>query len=297
LKTLAPFVVVVLSLASLSAQQPVFRSTQQSVTVNVAVTRGNNPVAGLHADDFRITDNGVVQKVDTVGFEAVPIDVSLFLDNSGSTHAVVESIKESTNQILKILRPGDRFRLLAFGFQVRSLTGWLAAGRTVDLAPLQQSRISSVYDAMFFAMMHRPEPGRRHLIVAITDAIDFASFVSLDDLFAVANRAEGVLHVMLIRGGGTTEPNAPRRWLPGGTSIGGPVMDQIAEATGGQLHQPLFGDPVIQGFQKAFDDFRLSYVLTFTPNGVSSTGYHELKVSCPNQARVSIRARKGYWSE
>jgi VWFA-related protein len=297
MRTLTPFAVVAVSVVAISAQQPVFRSTQRSVTVNVAVTRGNNPVAGLQLNDFHITDNGVAQKVDTVGFEAVPIDVSLFLDNSGSTHAVVERIKESTNQILKILRPGDRFRLLAFGFQVRSLTGWLTAGTTVDLAPLQQSRISSVYDAVFFAMMHRPDPGRRHLIVAITDAVDFASIVSLDDLFAVANRAEGVLHVMLVKGAGATEPNAPGRWLPAGVSMGAPVMDQIAEATGGRLHEPLFGDPVVQGFTKAFDDFRLSYVLTFTPSGVSSAGYHELKVTCPNQSRVSIRARKGYWGE
>jgi hypothetical protein len=297
MKAIACASIAALSVAIVQAQQPVFKSSMQSVTVNAPVTRGNNPVPGLTAADFRISDNGVAQTVETVGFEAVPIDVSLFLDNSGSTHAIVGQIKESTNQILKILRPGDRFRVLAFGLQIRSVTGWLPAGASVDLAPLEQSRISSVFDAMLFAMMHRPEPGRRHLIVAITDAIDFASIISLDDLHRVASRADGVLHVMLVRGAGATEPNAPGRWLPGGTSIGAPVMDQIAEATGGQLHQPLFGDPVVQGFKKAFDDFRLSYVLTFTPNGVSSTGYHELKVTCPNQSRVSIRARKGYWGE
>ena len=45
-----------------------------------------------------------------------------------------------------------------------------------------------------------------------------------------------------------------------------------------------------------FSEFRQSYVLTYTPEGVTRRGWHKLQVDVPGR-RVTVRARSGYYVE
>jgi hypothetical protein len=48
-------------------------------------------------------------------------------------------------------------------------------------------------------------------------------------------------------------------------------------------------------FLRAVDDFRASYVLRYVPEGVSSTGWHDIVVRVPKGAgRYEVTSRKGY---
>ena len=60
-------------------QRPVFRAETDVVSVVTAVYRGRQPVDGLTASDFALTDNGVLQEIAQVSSEALPVDVSLRL--------------------------------------------------------------------------------------------------------------------------------------------------------------------------------------------------------------------------
>src|SRR5258705_8272034 len=96
----------------LSARQTTFRLTTAVVSVSVSVKRGNTVVANLKAQDFTLTDNGVRQTVEAVSIESVPIDVTLFLDTSGSTSGKLDEMQHDVQTILQLLRSNDRFRLL-----------------------------------------------------------------------------------------------------------------------------------------------------------------------------------------
>ena len=50
-----------------------------------------------------------------------------------------------------------------------------------------------------------------------------------------------------------------------------------------------------QGFKRAFDDFRSSYLLRYTPRDVSPEGWHDLEVKLLRPGRFTVRARKGYF--
>lgn len=102
--------------------RPVFRAATSTVSVNVSVKRGNQPLLGLTTADFELTDNGVHQVVDDVSRDAVPIDATLLVDTSGSVAGVVERLKKDTGQIIAMLRPIDRFRLLTFDRYVNEMT-------------------------------------------------------------------------------------------------------------------------------------------------------------------------------
>lgn len=298
-------IVVVATLAAVAlhagARQqvlPSFRADVSTVTVNVSVRRGNHPMLGLAAEDFRLSDNGVPQRVVALAIEAVPVDVTVFHDTSPSQGGRLDALKDDVRRIAALLRPGDRFRLITFdgARHVRDVFGWQPTGATLDLDPIAIAPISPVNDALIAALMHRPEAGRRHLVVALTDAVDAGSVVSSAGVRQAASRAEGVLHLVLMGAKGRWSDNGPAAWSPGGRDNSLPRLRDAAELTGGQAHDRFFGSPdPVSAFDKVFEDFRTSYVLHYTPAGVDRAGWHEIQVEVPRAPSATIRARRGYY--
>ncbi|MGE5835575.1 MAG: VWA domain-containing protein [Acidobacteriota bacterium] len=276
-------------------QRPVYRAGVASVFVNVSVKEGNVPIAGLAEEDFAVFDNGVRQKIDTLGFEPVPIDLTLFQDTSNSQAGRIESLKEDVRNIAALLRPGDRIRLLTLDFQVKDVFGWQPAGTRLDLSAVRLGHNSAVYDPIFAAMMHQPDPDRRHLIVALTDGVDGGSAVGSQAVLDAARHSEGVLHLVLLqrsRGSG----RVAGYWMPTHADRDGlRRLKEAAELTGGRVYTQIFRANVISNFRQAFDEFRQSYVLRYTPSGVPANGWHDIKVELPAYPRAMIRARKGYF--
>jgi len=68
------------------------------------------------------------------------------------------------------------------------------------------------------------------------------------------------------------------------------ALDASIEQTGGTLRLVRSG---VDGFKEVLDDFRSSYLLRYTPHGVTGGGWHaiDVRVSRPG---VTVRARKGY---
>ena len=116
---------------SATADQAVFRARTDLVAISASVKRGNAPVANLAAADFRVTDNGVAQSIDAVTIESVPLDVTLFMDTSGSTAGALDRMKKNVVSIAGMLRPDDQFRLLTIGL-VGGNAGAVAARRQQD---------------------------------------------------------------------------------------------------------------------------------------------------------------------
>ena len=280
-----------------SAQPPVFKTGALTVSVNAAVKRGNRAIANLTAKDFRLTDNGVEQKIEAVSIESVPVDVSLFLDTSGSTAGKLDDMKRDVQGIIRMLRPGDRFRLLTIGDSVDEPVHWVPAGTAVNLSFGAVGGISLVHDALVVALLHRPEADRRHLVVGMTDRRDCGSVVSSAQLRELASRSEAVLHLVEQSGSGGDAAYRVRTCSPRGRMDGPDIIAQAAARTGGTLHEPsyFFGSSVLRAFRTIFDEFRQSYVLRYSPAGVARGGWHAIAVQVPSMSGVTIRARQGYF--
>jgi VWFA-related protein len=76
----------------------------------------------------------------------------------------------------------------------------------------------------------------------------------------------------------------------------GEFLQTGAEATGGGLYRgEMLGEPTLFGaFQKAFDNFRQSYVLRYSPKGVTRPGWHQITVTVPKDKSLKIQSRTGY---
>jgi hypothetical protein len=285
---------------SIAATQPTFRATTAVVTVSVSVKRGNNVVANLSAADFMLTDRGVPQSIEAVSIESVPIDVTLFLDTSGSTSGKLDEMRQDVQSILQLLRSGDRFRLLTIGDTVEMPVPWVPAGTRVPVSFVPVGGISLIRDALMLALVHRPEPGRRHLIVGMTDRRDCGSVVSSSQLIDVAGRSDAVMHLVDYSGGGGDAHYRVRACSPQAPQEDEERIARAAERTGGEVHgQSRFfrASSIARAFRAIFSDFRQSYVLRYSPRGVASPGWHPIAVVVPSVKDATIRARQGYYGQ
>ena len=71
------------------------------------------------------------------------------------------------------------------------------------------------------------------------------------------------------------------------------MYDQLARETGGMVVTTTPGENLASTFRRTLADFRSSYVLYFTPQGVERTGSHTIDVRV-KQDGTEVRARRGY---
>lgn len=287
----------------LSGQSQVFQARTDLVTLDVSVRKGNVPIQGLQPNDFLVLDNGVRQTVTEISFGTVPIDVTIFFDTSGTTIGDLGNMKRDFETMAAMLRPTDRLRLLSFADQVVETMTWRAPSAGLSLGGLSESTVNSpIYDALNLALLQRPDPDRRHLVVGITDGLDNGSTTSSATVRAVARGSDSALSIVLI-------PNG----LPPNSDIEAPgqyasrsVRDQLsesnladaAESSGGRFYRTPIIDTrnrVVNAFKELFDEFRLSYVLRYEAQGVPRAGWHDLRVEVTDHHDYSIHARRGYY--
>jgi VWFA-related protein len=269
-----------------------FHSSADAVAVSVSVLKGNRPVLGLGASDFSLSDDGEPQQVRVVSIEALPVDVSLFIDTSMSTGAALDAMQTGGRRLGNMLRDGDRFRLLTIGHSVYETIPWTDAGHAAAMNLRIVGGISLVYDAVAAALMHAVAPGRRHLVIALTDGLDCGSVVSPALLQEVAGRSDAVLHWIVVSG------NSMVRGTLATCDDADPDPGALRESvlrTGGQVHAASDDVDPVKAFSKIFDEFRHSYVLYYAPQGIAPTGWHTLHVTVPGQS-LTIHARSGYFA-
>lgn len=288
------------TVAANDQQTPMFRSTTATVNVSVSVKKGNNAIANLTASDFTLTDNGVPQTIEAVSIENVPIDVTLFLDTSGSTAGKLDDMKKDVQTIVQFLRPEDKFRLLTIGDSVYESVPWVPAGTKVTLTFEAVGGISLVRDALMLALLHHTDLGRRHLVVGMTDRQDCGSVIPSTLLVEMAARSDAVIQLVDYAGGGGSASYRVRSCTPRASGSGVRAIEQAAERTGGELqNQSRFfrGTSIAKAFRTIFDDFRQSYVLRYSPEKVPSKGWHAIAVKVPGIKDAIVKARQGYYGD
>jgi hypothetical protein len=210
---------------------------------------------------------------------------------------IAEKLEKDVQQIIKLIGPTDALRILRIDTFVEELRAMARVTPQSAVIPIPRNYgVSSVHDALLAAMVRPVAVDRRHLVIAITDAIDTMSFTTAARVRDVAARSEALLELVVVN------PPAlrgrPTYVRPRFYDFNEDILKQAAEATGGELRgRRLFGDAdPVSAFKRVFDEFRQSYVLRYTPRDVPSTGWHELSVSIPAKPDYTIRARPGYFA-
>jgi len=300
--------------------RPLFRATTSAVSVDAAVLNGRRPVEGLTAADFELRDNGVVQTIESVSVDGLPLDVTVVLDlrdiayavhlytaSSAPRSTVVEDATSQgvadTAQLSALLRPDDRLRIVTATRDVSEphpLQG--VGGRAVHRVPREQMSASALYDAVFTALARRTPPDRRHLVLVFTDGFDGASITTSRQLLAAAATSDALVQVFrrdtageFFRRNGTRDETLglAARWLL--HSHDPDLLPALAEATSGTLERVTStGQSVVADVKRTLDSFRQRYILRYRPAGVDAGGWHALSVRVIKPGKFTVQARRGY---
>ena len=277
-----------------------FRSGVEVVRVDVLVMDGNRPVSGLTAADFDLRDSGVVQRIDSLGFEDVPLNVVFTLDVSESVEGrPLEHLKEAAHAAVGLLRSEDRAALVAFNDYVMLRSDWTADFPSVRKAidATIASGATALYDAAFTSLTLRDPRTSRTLVLLFSDGEDTASWLPGVNAVEAATRSEAVVYaVEFVR----------YQWRPGyqvdfhsGLQIGmdrgssDNVLSALAEQTGGRWLTTDRFDRLQETFVQIIKEFRTRYLLTYTPKGVEATGWHPIAVKLKGKTGT-VTARRGY---
>jgi VWFA-related protein len=74
------------------------------------------------------------------------------------------------------------------------------------------------------------------------------------------------------------------------------LLDALAEETGGRVVYATDEAALEKTFLEVLTEFRQRYVLSYTPTGVSDTGWHTTEVKLRGRSG-DVRARRGYFAK
>jgi len=262
-----------------TAQQPIFSSRVDAVRVDVLVKDRGQVVRGLGPQDFEVRDEGVLQEIDLVRLEQVPLNVVLGLDVSQSVNGErLDHLLTASNTLLDRLNGEDRAALLTFSHAVRlrqELTPDIPRVREALGAVVPQGQTSLVDGTSAAIALSGSDVGRSLLIV-FSDGVDTSSFLSSDVVLQSARRADVVTYGVAVR-----------------SKINPKFLKELGELTGGSVFEIESTKDLSQTFLRILEEFRQRYLLSYTPRGVPSTGWHRLDVRLKGR-RGTVSARAGY---
>ena len=279
-----PAVIAAGALAAASAGPPAaaqtFTSRIEAVRVDVLVTDDGRPLAGLTPSDFEVFDNGVRQRVNLASFEEIPLNVVLALDLSASLQGLrLGHLQTAGRTLLEGLKPGDRAALVTFSHVVSptlGLTDDLDRVRAA-LDKTQGEGMTSLVDAAHAGMLIGESDVGRSLMIVFSDGVDTSSWLPAASVLETARRGDVVVYAVEI---GERRASFPR---------------DLSEATGGRTFAIESTKDLSAVFARILDEFRTRYLISYSPDGVSGSGWHRLDVRVRRRG-AAVKARPGYFA-
>jgi VWFA-related protein len=263
-------------------QTPVFSSRVYGVRVDVLVTdRDRRPLRGLTGEDFEIRDNGVAQQIDVVNFGELPLNIVLALDLSESVAGQrLEQLRAASQALIGRLEKQDRAALVTFDTRV-SQRCHLSLDLACMVSALQESAPrgdTALVDASYTGLVVGESDLGRSLLMVFSDGLDTSSWLTPARVLDTARRSEVVVYAVA---------SSPAK---------SPFLRDLTALTGGQMFETERGNDLTPAFQRILDEFRYRYLITYTPRGVTNSGYHRLGVRV-RRSGATVRARPGYQAD
>jgi Ca-activated chloride channel family protein len=265
---------------SVAAQVPTISVKTEEVRVDVLVTANNKPVHGLSAADFEVFDNGVRQKVHFAIQEHTPFNAVLVLDISESVAGErLFHLKSAGRMFLDELRKEERAALVTFS-QAVSLDAELTDNVShvkAQLGNVQSFGNTSLLDASYAGLMVAESRSGRPLLILFSDGLDTSSWLTHDAVLQTAKHSDVVVYAV-------SAGQHPKMTF----------LNDLTQFTGGALFKVESTRDLGAVFLNILEEFRQRYLLTYSPSGALSAGWHQLEVRVKRRS-LKIKARPGYF--
>jgi Ca-activated chloride channel family protein len=297
-------------------ERPVFRVKVDMVVLGFTVTDSKGKYqTGLKPKDFRVTEDGIVQKLSTFAEGSRP-PVQVLED--GSTQPLVAKGAEvadrpsdslvgtnvfvlfdtsnymyrgfvyASDAIADFVRGLDRADSVAVYTYSRNLSraAILSRERNDAITGLRKAVAgddSALYNALLLTLRDAAKVPGRKVVIVFSNGPDNASMVAPDDVRAVAEDEGIPIYVI-----STNEVNKD--------PISSGVFRRISTRTGGKSYFAKTWQKQVEAFEDIREDLVNSYTITYYPQANPNEGFRKISVEIPSDVakKYRIRARPGY---
>ncbi len=299
-------------------QRPIFRVKVDMVVLSFQVTDNKNRyINGLKPTDFKIYEDGILQKLSTFAEGA---KAPLSVEDDGTTRPLLEAKKDTlpgmerpdafvgTNvfvlfdtsnfmyrgfvyaedAIADFVRGLDRADSVAVYTFSRNLSR--AAALTRDhsdaIAGLRKSVAgddTALYNGLLLTLRDAAKVPGRKVVIVFSNGPDNASMVAPDDVRAVAEDEGIPIYVI-----STSEVNRD--------AVSSNAFKRIATRTGGKAYWAKTWQKQVEAFENIREDLGNSYTVTYYPQPNPNDGFRKISVEIVSDPgkKLRVTARPGY---
>jgi VWFA-related protein len=281
-----------LALVASTHAQPVFRSAVDLVMIPVTVAAKDpfRNVGTLGSADFRIYEDGVLQKLSVVSHEPRALSLCILIDSSPSMASGRQPLAiRAVDTLLGALHNDDEASLHFFSARFRTVFDWTPAPQLERVSWLEWrlSLGTALIDALKEALArieraHNPLP----VILVISDGGENASGTSLPGLVATRRQSETLIY-------GIQTDVAPSRHAPLVNRAFANFLPQVVGDSGGSIARVRTTEEAEAAAMALLRELRSQYTLGYAPARELDGKYRSVRVEAVDRG-LSVRHRAGY---
>jgi Ca-activated chloride channel family protein len=258
--------------------------------VNVTDARGAF-LPGLKLEDFRVYEDGQLQKLTVFEEGDTPVTVGLVVDHSKSMGSKLPDVVTAVSSFAHSSNPQDEMFVVDFNDEVsiELMRGKAFSNDPKELAEALRAVSARGRTALYDAVsegLHHLQHGHleKKALVIISDGGDNASHLKYSQVLAQARQSQSLIYSIALVGSDEGEEN------PG-------LLRRLCKDTGGIAYFPREGEPVANVSTEIARDLREQYTLGYVPQNLKRADDFrkiEVKVKTPGHGKLRVRTRHGY---
>jgi VWFA-related protein len=270
-----------------------------TVDVGVLVEKNGQFVSGLKPGNFRVYENGELQKV--TGFKRVeaPITALMLCEFAANNGFMINDMRNAAYTFASQLRPQDYVGLISFDMHTHIVSDFTQDKQQL-LQAINSMRIPMFSDRNLFDALYEAEDrlsrieGRKYIIL-IASGRDTFSKLNLDKILQKVKNTPDVTIFTVSTGGFLRAMTEGRGGMRGQMRDldylqADNEMKTFASLTGGQWYAPRFAGELPDDFNQINQNIRAKYQLVYHPSNAKQDGtYRKLRVELVDDEGQPLR--------
>lgn len=257
-----------------------------ALDVVVTDTRGRF-IRGLTQDDFRIRENGTLQKVAFFTSEGTPATTLVLLDSSSSVRTKLKDVQNAANRFINRLPRGDVARIGFFHDRVvfgPEFTNDMKQ-HVAMINQMRPQRSTHLYDGLIASLRELSRVQNRKALVVFTDGDDEGSEATMAEALEAVRRSRVTVYTVGLLGWSATD----------GMDINRDLLTQVASYTGGRAFFPENDKDMRAAFDDIAEELHQQYRMAYLPpNNEIVDGWRDVDVTMTSRRGLIVRTRLGY---
>src|ERR1700676_3595407 len=250
---------------------------------------------GLKAENFRILEDKVEQKLSTFKREDVPVSMGLVIDNSGSMRDKRPRVNEAALTLVESSNPQDEAFVVNFNDDFyldldKDFTNSVPELKEA-LERIDSRGSTALFDAIIGSLDHLKKAAKdKRVLLVVTDGEDNTSRNSLEKTLREIQKTSTVIYTIGLLGqeNKRNAKNAKK------------ALSEIGRASGGLAYFPENVDDVHAICEQVAHDIRHQYTLAYYPsNGAKDGTFRAVHVDVippRGHGKLVARTRNGYYA-